>query len=296
VALATVRSTPPETFTIFVDTLFAGIGSDSLPPTPTATVCVPSSPGRAFTIMVTVTVAPDAIGPMEQNSLLSQVPCVDAGLGPGVPVAKFLNRWIVVLGTCVGKNVTPVAGFGPRFLMTAVKVMGVPVGVTATGSGVWFRVTERSVNPPVGGLPILVTNACVEFGTGVGGGVSGFNVGKSAEFVEPVTYAFPCESNAIEPREEESVGPSKVEKSNEVPAGLTSEMKLLMKQFDNDTQGGVARIGLDVGKSSAAVKPVIQASPFESTAMEPGSSRKVPIEEPPDSVDSEETEPPRKVE
>ena len=92
VAPSNWRSIPPATFTVSVATLFAGLGSDWLPPTPTATICVPSSPGTAFTTMVTMTVAPESMVPMEQNSLASQVPCVDAGLGPGVPVARFLKR------------------------------------------------------------------------------------------------------------------------------------------------------------------------------------------------------------
>ena len=183
------------------------------------------------------------------------------------------------------------------FAIVAVKVMGVPVGVMViVPVGVWLRVTERSVAFPAA-VPILVTNAWVKLGAGVGGGVSGLNVGKSAESLEPVMYALPCESRAIEPREEESVGPSNVENSNEVPVGLTSEIKLLMKQFDKaGTHGGVARMGLAVGKSSAAVKPVTQALPFPSTAMDPGSSKKVRDEGLFPSEENEETEPPRKVE
>ena len=183
------------------------------------------------------------------------------------------------------------------FAMTAVNVIGVPVGVIViVPVGVWLKVIERSVAFPAA-VPILVTNAWVLLAAGVGGGVNGFSVGKSAEAVEPVMYALPCESRAIEPREA-SVGPSNVENSKVEPAGPISDTKLRKKHRENEagSQGPDARMGLEVGKSSETVNPVTQALPLASTAMEPGWSRKVPIEELLDSVDSEETEPPRKVE
>src|SRR6266481_10103106 len=94
---ASLRSTAPRTFTVVVATLFAGMGSDSLPPTPTATVCVPSWPVAVPTVKVTVAEAPEASGPRKQNSLvLSHVPSVD------VVVTGVLKRFTVLLGTCVG--------------------------------------------------------------------------------------------------------------------------------------------------------------------------------------------------
>ena len=81
--------------------------------------------------------------------------------------------------------------------------------------------------------------------------------------------------------EEVSIGPSKVENGKVEPVGPSSDTKLLRKQEEKEvgSQGAVARRGLEVGKFSEVVKPLTQALPLLSTAMELGSSKMVEMVE-----------------